>query len=208
MPKERDTLLALKQGIGGDDKNGVLAAWQPEVEHDCCQWTGVKCSNLTGHVVELWLGDDGLQGEVPNALGDMTSLQAVDLSYNEFIKRLPQCSSNKLQELYLQSNNLVGLLPDSMPHLTRLVVLDLSGNNITGPLTAFIQQFANLSALDLSANHFTGHVPSEIDCGPFFSLQEAYFASCLVGPRFPVWLKGQMDINRLDILSTGPDIYL
>ncbi|XP_062198226.1 receptor-like protein EIX2 [Phragmites australis] len=378
-PKERDALLAFKQGITSDP-GGLLASWQPEDEHDCCQWEGVQCSNLTGHVLELhlssgdltsggltgeishsllslqhleyvdvsfnnlqgptgqvpeflgsfknlrylnlssipfssrvppqlgnlsklqyldlsytgsqqqymystdlsWLThlpllqyldmgsvnlsmvtdwpyvvnmlpslrvlilDDcslasanqslphlnltnleeldlsfnsfqhpvascwfwnltslvylsvhetALYGQLPSTLGDMVSLQVLDLSDNsnnlsmtttnlknlcnltvldldaslsygnitELIERLPQCSSNKLQELHLFSNYLVGFLPSIMGHLTSIVTLDLGWNNITGPVpAAFIGHFAHLRTLDLSFNHLTGHVPSKI----------------------------------------------
>ena len=41
-PRERDALLAFKQGI--KDTSGVLASWQKR-RQDCCSWTGVTCSN-------------------------------------------------------------------------------------------------------------------------------------------------------------------
>ncbi|KAL6890243.1 hypothetical protein ACP4OV_009006 [Aristida adscensionis] len=91
-----------------------------------------------------------LQGPVFN--GNITDL----------IERLPHCSSNKLQELHLNGNSMVGFLPNSMGHLTSLVVFDLSGNEITGSLPAIIGNFTNLRILDLCLNHLTQHVPSEI----------------------------------------------
>ncbi|XP_062198094.1 receptor-like protein EIX1 [Phragmites australis] len=103
-------------------------------------------------------------------LKNLCNLTVLDLhaslSYGnitELIERLPQCSSNKLQELHLFSNYLVGFLPSIMGHLTSIVTLDLGWNNITGPVpAAFIGHFAHLRTLDLSFNHLTGHVPSKI----------------------------------------------
>ena len=52
---------------------------------------------------------------------------------------LPQCSSSKLKKLNLQGNNLVGVLPNWMGHLTGLRMLRISENNITGHLTTSIR---------------------------------------------------------------------
>ncbi|OQU76326.1 LRR receptor-like serine/threonine-protein kinase GSO2 [Sorghum bicolor] len=147
--------------------------------------------NLTS-LEYLNLAFTGTYGHLPEALGSMISLQFIDLSSNkismpmvnlenlcslriihlescfsygnieELIERLPRCSQNKLRELNLQSNQLTGLLPDFMDHLTSLFVLDLSWNNITGLLPAFLGNFTSLRTLDLSGNNFTGGLPYEI----------------------------------------------
>lgn len=131
-------------------------------------------------------------GQLPNVLGRMATLQFLDLSSNrinllrinmtnlcslrilrlefclangnmtELIESLPRCSSNKLQELHLASNQLTGHLPNSTGHLTSLVMLDANNNNISGPLHNFIGHLANLETLDLSRNNFKGHLPSSI----------------------------------------------
>jgi hypothetical protein len=54
IPSERDALLAFKRAIT-DDPAGRLASWR-EQDHDCCRWGGVRRSNVTGHVVGLYLG--------------------------------------------------------------------------------------------------------------------------------------------------------
>ncbi|KAF8676340.1 hypothetical protein HU200_047063 [Digitaria exilis] len=147
--------------------------------------------NLTG-LKHVNLQFTGMYGHLPPALGSMISLQFLDLSYSiltlpmislknlcslrilnletcfsygnitELFERLPRCSPCKLQELHLQLNNLTGVLPNSMGHLSSLVILDLSGNNITGHLPESIGNFTSLMSLDLSNNNFTGDVPYEI----------------------------------------------
>ncbi|OEL28738.1 hypothetical protein BAE44_0010241 [Dichanthelium oligosanthes] len=108
------------------------------------------------------LAYNDLHGQVPDALGDMTSLNVIDFSLNlnmgmttslkklcnltilylgacnlnenikELIGLMPQCPLNKLQELHLGHNNIIGIMPSQMAHLTSLVVLDISENHLSG----------------------------------------------------------------------------
>ena len=56
--RETQALLNFKQGIMDDF--GFLSSWGNEEDKtDCCKWKGVRCSNLTGHVVMLDLGAYG-----------------------------------------------------------------------------------------------------------------------------------------------------
>lgn len=52
FPGEMDALLEFKEGIA-NDTTGLLASWRPEDGQDCCRWTGVRCSNRTGHILKL-----------------------------------------------------------------------------------------------------------------------------------------------------------
>jgi hypothetical protein len=55
--KEKEALLEFKKAITIDHE-GMLQSWQLDDEgSDCCRWDHVHCSNLTGHVVQLQLGD-------------------------------------------------------------------------------------------------------------------------------------------------------
>uniref|UniRef100_A0A0E0R9T2 non-specific serine/threonine protein kinase n=1 Tax=Oryza rufipogon TaxID=4529 RepID=A0A0E0R9T2_ORYRU len=131
VPHERDALLAFKEGVVGDPA-GRLASWR--TGEDCFRhWRGVRCSNLTGHVLKLHLR---------NTDGGEAAMSG--------------------KELYLQGNHFTGTLPNWLGQLTSLVILDLSMNNITGPLPGIFGKFTDLRDLNLAGNQLTGHLPSQI----------------------------------------------
>ncbi|XBH59732.1 hypothetical protein VPH35_114424 [Triticum aestivum] len=72
----------------------------------------------------------------------------------EFLDKLPRCSSNRLRYLSLSSNNMVGILPNRMGHLTNLSLFDLFYNNITGDIPPWLGN-TSLEYLSLSSNHLT-----------------------------------------------------
>ncbi|XP_066336586.1 receptor-like protein EIX2 [Miscanthus floridulus] len=215
----------------------------------------------------LYLSGTSMYGQFPDALGDMTSLQVLDLSYNyclydyhdddknmrsmitniknlcnlevlnleytllygdvaELFRNLPQCSPNKLQELDLGWNHLTGMVPRWMGQFMSLVVLDLGSNYITGHVPYEIGKLSNLTHLDLSINKLDGTITEEhfasarslqyidlsynalkieisSDWQPPSTLEYVNFASCQMGPLFPVWLQWNMSITYLDISSAG-----
>ncbi|XP_074284126.1 receptor-like protein EIX1 [Silene latifolia] len=96
--KEREALLHFKHGITYD-ACGLLDSWGTHT--DCCQWYGVLCSNLTGHVIKLSLvgessyGDHPcLEGAVSPFLGELTHLTHLNLSYNQFVGEIPHHLGN------------------------------------------------------------------------------------------------------------------
>ena len=46
---ERQALLKIKEDI--IDDYGYLSSWSSD--QDCCKWSGVRCSDQTGHVIML-----------------------------------------------------------------------------------------------------------------------------------------------------------
>uniref|UniRef100_A0A453QB19 Disease resistance R13L4/SHOC-2-like LRR domain-containing protein n=2 Tax=Aegilops tauschii subsp. strangulata TaxID=200361 RepID=A0A453QB19_AEGTS len=92
---------------------------------------------------------------------DLSSCQS-DGNIKDIIARMPQCPLNKLQELHLGSNNITGIMPDLIAHLTSLVVLDISVNNLNGGIPHGVGLLSSLRELDLSSNNLSGPVPSEI----------------------------------------------
>uniref|UniRef100_A0A0E0MGE0 non-specific serine/threonine protein kinase n=1 Tax=Oryza punctata TaxID=4537 RepID=A0A0E0MGE0_ORYPU len=144
----------------------------------------------------------------------------------ELLERLPQCSFTGLNELHLSENNITGMLPNHLDHLTSLAILDISENKLSGPVHPKIGTFSNLTYFDLSSNNLDGVITDEhfasltilktlslsgnslrilVDSEwlPPFSLEVALLSSCHMGSLFPKWLKWQVNITYLDISSAG-----
>ncbi|XP_044960565.1 receptor-like protein EIX2 [Hordeum vulgare subsp. vulgare] len=86
----------------------------------------------------------------------------IDGNIKDIIGRMPHCPLNKLQVLHLGSNNITGIIPEQIAHLTSLVVLDISQNNLAGGIPRGVGMLSSLSSLDLYMNYLSGPVPSEV----------------------------------------------
>ncbi|MEN8219949.1 MAG: leucine-rich repeat domain-containing protein [Pseudomonadota bacterium] len=127
-----------------------------------CHWHGVECSG--GHVSGLSLRREGLAGEIPTELSNLTHLEILDLVTNLLIGEIPSELGNlsDLRELYLYENKLSGEIPNELGNLTKLEKLSLSVNQLTGEIPSELSNLSNLDGLGLSNNQLTGSIPSEL----------------------------------------------
>jgi Leucine-rich repeat (LRR) protein len=77
----------------------------------------------------------------------------------DFVDKLPRCSSKKLSVLSSPSNNMTGVLPNSVEHLTSLVTLNLANNSISGAIPQGIQNCTRLEYLRFRSNQLSGQIP-------------------------------------------------
>ncbi|XP_034207037.1 receptor-like protein 50 [Prunus dulcis] len=156
---ERQALLMFKQDL--KDPSNRLLSWVGE--GDFCNWTGVVCDNLTGHVRELHLGNY-YSDEYLNY-----SLYQENFLGGKVTNTLP----SMLVELHMSGCEL-NQIPVGVANMTRLKVvnlrwniiwaivnLDLSANQIEGKMPNSLGNLCKLTVLDLSRNYFNGSV-SEI----------------------------------------------
>ncbi|HVN76139.1 MAG TPA: fibronectin type III domain-containing protein [Thermoanaerobaculaceae bacterium] len=159
---ERQALMDLYASAGGTGWRDA-AGWGGESGSEC-GWYGVVCDATDTNVVRLLLNGDGLAGCLPATLGNMASLQELDLSSNGLTGPIPAELGGlvSLTSLRLGGNDLTGALPPELSTLARLQTLDLSANRLSGPVPPAIGSLTVLRLLDLGDNAFSGAIPAAI----------------------------------------------
>ena len=127
---EREALVALYDATGGESWT-VSDNWLSDRPID--EWCGVT-TGADGRVLQLLLRDNGLSGELPPVLGDLSSLVNLWLPENDLSGGIPPGLGNlfSLEQLNLSDNQLAGELPPELGHLSRLNLLDISSNGFSG----------------------------------------------------------------------------
>ncbi len=200
---DRAVLEALYDATGGaswtDGTN-----WKSAAPLDT--WYGVTTDDA-GRVTGLELGENGLTGSLPPALGSLAGLERLSLWGNELTGPIPIELGNlaRLEVLSLGGNGLTGPIPDELDGLTNLELLYLWGNELTGPVPARLGNLTRLRSLQLSSNELTGPIPDEL--GNLVQLEVLYlWGNQLTGP-VPAWLGNLTRLRRLLLSSnelTGP----
>ena len=116
------------------------------------------------NLVNLQLQYNELTGSIPTEIGNLTSLVKIDLRYNNLSGSIPTeiGSLTSLNELRIQKNQLSGTIPSAIGNLTELTHLYLYGNQFTGSIPTEIGNLINLVKLHLNNNQFTGLIPETI----------------------------------------------
>ncbi|KAG2239244.1 hypothetical protein Bca52824_090104 [Brassica carinata] len=146
---------------------------------DCCSWDGITCDSKTGNVVELNLWGSSLEGPLRSSSG------LFKLQY--------------LQSLNLNSNNLAGILPDSIGNLKHLRDLSLSGCNLFGNLPSSLGNLSDLTHLDLDGNGFTGELPDSM--GNLKQLKKLLLASSKLSGNFRHALLNLTELTAINLVS-------
>ncbi|CAM0150449.1 unnamed protein product [Urochloa decumbens] len=142
----------------------------------------------------LQLAGTHLYGQMPDALGALTSLQVLDMSFGFGSINMMTANMKNLCNLEIID------FREGM--LSNLTDMDLSNNNLSGVITH--EHLAGLTRLKNIA--FSGNslkIVVDPEWSPIFRLEYASFASCHMGPLFPSWLRSQTHIDELIISSAS-----
>ena len=160
-------------GFGNCDSDEV-ELWDECYSITNTTWLGRINEGLTGEIpseigqltnlVTLKLQYNELTGSIPPEIGNLTSLVKLDLRYNNLSGSIPTevWSLTSLKELRIQKNQLSGTIPSAIGNLTELTHLYLYGNQFTGSIPTEIGNLINLAKLHLNNNQFTGLIPETI----------------------------------------------
>ncbi|WZZ67299.1 hypothetical protein YC2023_078669 [Brassica napus] len=145
------------------------------------------------------LANNGFQGNLPSSLGNIKSIEFLDLSHNNFHGELPRSfvmngyflkylklSHNKLSgqvfpefvnftllwELSMDNNMFTGKIGEGLRNSKYLQLLKISNNNLTGVIPSWIGKFPSLMALQVSNNSLEGEIPISLFYLPYLLLMD------------------------------------
>ena len=154
-----------------------------------CDYEGIKCkegSHEDGGVTDINLAEMALSGSIPPSIWNLPHLQVLNIAHNPVdpnfkyigdakkLKVLNVAGTNpnvldglentpsSLIELYLESLDLEGTIPEVVWTLSQLRVLRMDFNHFTGTLSNNISKLKKLHEFGCSANDLTGTIPSGI----------------------------------------------
>jgi len=170
---ESSALLHFKSSFTINSEYSLLKTTTWKNETDCCSWDGVTCDTITGHVIGLNLGCEGLQGIFnPNStLFHLAYIQKLNLSNNDFLGSYFHSKFGgflSLTHLDLSDSLFKGEIPTQITHLSKLQSLHLSGHHLYNlvwketTLKRLVQNATNLRELFLDFTDLSSLRPDSI----------------------------------------------
>ncbi|THG00113.1 hypothetical protein TEA_012409 [Camellia sinensis var. sinensis] len=105
---------------------------------------------------------DSMKGRELEYTKTLKFLISMDLSNNGIVGEIPEelMDLSGLLNLNLSGNHLKGRIPNNIGNLTQLESLDLSRNNLSGPIPPSLSSLTYLSHLNMSFNNLSGRIPT------------------------------------------------
>ncbi|KAK2639660.1 hypothetical protein Ddye_027455 [Dipteronia dyeriana] len=230
---ERKALLTFKQHL--NDTSNRLHSWITGEDGDCCKWAGVVCNNITGHVLELHLGNphteyltsegpkfryeweaeydaferSRMSGKLHPSLLDLKHLNYLDLSYNDFGGiRIPRflASMESLTYLNLSDAGFSGMIPHQFGNLSNIRYLDLSKNSFSAENLFWLSSLPLLEHLDLSRVNLSKASDWLLEINTLPSLKVLKLASCELQHFPPLSIVNFSSLVTLDLSANEPPL--
>ena len=198
---DREALMALYDATdGGNWTNNTN--WGTDEDLD--EWDGVW-TDSDGRVVEVDLDDNGLSGDIPAELGDLSALKWLLLDTNTDLSgSIPAELGNlsALTWLNLARTSVSGSIPSELGNLGALEVLVISSTSVTGGIPPELGNLSSLVALDLRHNSgLSGSIPPEL--GNLSSLTMLIIADNGMSGSIPPELGNLSALQWLYIIDNG-----
>ena len=182
--------------VWGDCEEGEVELWGEcynieETTFLQLSWNGLtgeippEIGNLT-NLTKLWLYSNELTGEIPPEIGNLTNLIEFYLWENQLTGEIPPEIGNliNLDGIDLHSNQFAGEIPSTVGNLTNLTYLNFSNNELTGSIPPEIWDMINLTYLRLNDNLLTGEIPESI-CDIYLNLSYFSISNNQLCPPYP-----------------------
>nr|KJB21971.1 hypothetical protein B456_004G023800 [Gossypium raimondii] len=224
LPHQRDALLRFKTTISVDCYFSYdsdyrdpypridIESWSKSI--DCCSWDGVKCDNVTGHVIGVDLSQSCLVGSLfaNNSLFQLHNLQWLDLSSNNLRGSLLENTSSLfhfhgLQRLNLADNDFNGPISSKLfSQLVSLTHLNIAGNEFSGLISRFDGQGFDMLVTNLTKLRnlvLNGVDMSDVALTSFLnlssSLEHLSLSHCQLHGEFPTQVSQLPNLKYLDL---------
>ena len=99
------------------------------------------------------------------SLENCTQLEMLDFSNNKFGGSLSNSIGNLsrlLSQLYLDGNQISGIIPSELENLVNLTTLNMAQNLFNGTIPSYFGKFQMLQGLGLDGNRLSGQIPASI----------------------------------------------
>lgn len=200
ISSDREALISLKSQLSNDisTSHPLLSSWSQSSSP--CNWTGVLCDKRGQRVTGLDLSGFGLSGHLSPHIGNLSSLQTLQLQNNQLSGVIPDQIGNlfSLRVLNMSSNMLEGVLPSNITKLEELQILDLSSNKITSRIPENISSLKKLQVLKLEKNSLYGAIPASL--GNISTLKNISFGTNSLSGWIPSELGRLHDLIELDLI--------
>nr|TKS15223.1 hypothetical protein D5086_0000035970 [Populus alba] len=156
-----------------DLRGNLLTGFEQSV--DILPWNNLRCLRLSFNKLDGALpipphstiiyevSDNRLNGEIPPAICNLTSLVILQLSNNNLSGKLPQCLgniSNSASVLDLHNNSFSGDIPEAFSSDCALRAIDFSQNQLEGKIPKSLANCPKLEILNIEQNKINDVFPS------------------------------------------------